>query len=391
MRKKSATKRRDGRFMTYAVLSSGRKPVYGKTEDEAVENAVALENQEKEYIDKTKFTFSNVFRHWLLFKLKQIKPQSVDRIEITYNKYFRDKPISNMDVRLIDTLFCVNWFLNLLNEHSMNYKEYQRIMQLFEGVCNFSVDYFGADENINFERVKRNIPRSKFVVTKRKEYAVSERSVVDIADSIVNSFNDIYRPSASALLYCNFYLGLRIGELASLKWSDIDFENGILYVRSSETKFHERDENGFRTGRMIYNRDSDTKTSAGNRSIILVDEAICIFNMIKEYQSSKGFLSVYVAYDGYEPLDMSRSIDRTLRRLERDLDLPTFNSHKIRKTLASKLHEGGISSREIADILGHTDISTTERNYIVSLEKNYEIIRQHLESTLKFKKENQEK
>jgi len=245
-----------------------------------------------------------------------------------------------MDVRFFDTLFCVNWFLNLLNTYSMNYKEYQRVMQLFEGVCNFAVDYFGSDEVINFDRVKRSIPRSKFVVNKQKEYAVPEHSVANLAESVRAFFKDFYRPAASALLYCNFYLGLRIGELASLKWNDVDFDNGVLYVRTSETKYHERDETGERTGRMIYNRDSSTKTVAGNRSVILVDEALQILNMIKEYQNCKGFVSDYVTYDGYDPLDMTRSIDRTLRRLARDLNLPAFNSHKIRKTMATKLHEG---------------------------------------------------
>ena len=69
-----------------------------------------------------------------------------------------------MDVRFFDMLFCVNWFLNLLNTYSMNYKEYQRIMQLFQGVYTFAVDYFGMDEVVSFIRVKRNIPQNKFIV-----------------------------------------------------------------------------------------------------------------------------------------------------------------------------------------------------------------------------------
>lgn len=84
MSKKSATKRRDGRYMAYAVLSSGRRAVYGNSEDEAVELAVRLEEDERDYIAKIKYTFANVFHHWFLFKLKQIKPQSADRIEVTY-------------------------------------------------------------------------------------------------------------------------------------------------------------------------------------------------------------------------------------------------------------------------------------------------------------------
>ncbi|MBQ7304165.1 MAG: site-specific integrase [Alphaproteobacteria bacterium] len=382
--KKSATKRRDGRYMAYAVLSSGRKAVYGDTENDAVERAVRLEEEEKEYSDKIKFTFANVFHHWFLFKLNQIKPQSADRIEVTYNKYFKNEPLSKMDIRKFDTLFYINWFLNVLNNNPMTYKEYQRIMQLFEGVYVFAVDCFGADEMVSMERVKRNIPRNKFIVNTKKEYAVPEDTVSSISAAMREDFYYFSHPAASALLYCNFYLGMRIGELASFKWSDIDFENKIAYIRTAETKHHERDADGKRTGRMVYVRDAETKTRAGNRSIILVDEAVEILRMIKAYHNYRCYNSDYVAYDGNDEVAMVRSLDRTLRRLEKDLNIPTFNSHKIRKTLATKLHNGGVSSREIADMLGHSDISTTERNYIISLEKNLDSMRKRLEDSLKF-------
>lgn len=387
MNKKSATKRRDGRYMTYAVLSSGRKAVYGDSENEAVERAVRMEEEEKEYAQKVKFTFSNVFHHWFMFKLNQIKPQSADRIEVTYNKYFKNKPIASMDVRKFDTLFCINWFLNVLNNNPMTYKEYQRIMQLFEGVYVFAVDCFGAEESVNMERVKRNIPRNKFIVNNKKEFAVPEDSVSSISAAMKKDICHFSHPAASALLYCNFYLGMRIGELASFKWSDIDFENKIAYIRTSETKHHERDADGNRTGRMVYVRDAETKTRAGNRSIILVDEAVEILRMIQSYHICHRYDSDYVAYDGNDEVAMVRSLDRTLRRLVKDLDIPAFNSHKIRKTLATKLHNGGVSSREIADMLGHSDISTTERNYIISLEKNLESMRKRMEESLRFGKD----
>ena len=382
--KKNATKRRDGRYMAYAVLSSGRKAVYAYSEDEAVEMAIRLEEEEREYIAKVKFTFSNVFRHWFMLKLNQIKPQSADRIEVTYNKYFKNDSIAKMDIRGFDTLFCINWFLDLLNQHPMTYKEYQRIMQLFEGVYCFAVDCFGADELVNMERVKRNIPRNRFLIPCKREYAVPEDSVSTISAAIKDDLLSFARPSAAALLYCNFYLGLRIGELASIKWSDIDFEKKLAYVRTSETKHHERDADGNRTGHMVYVRDDTTKTLAGRRTVVLVQEACDILKLIKQYHIVKGYQTDYVAYDGIDTVAMVRSLDRTLRKMTKDLDIPVFNSHKIRKTMATKLHNGGISSRTIADLLGHTDISTTERNYIISMEENLDRMRMHLEQSLKF-------
>ena len=370
--------------MAYAVLSEGRKAVYGSSEDEVVELALRLEEEERDYLERIKFTFYNVYHHWFMLKLKEIKPQSADRIEVTYNKYFKNQALDLMDLRALDTYFCVNWFLDLLNAAAITYKEYQRIMQLFEGVYSFAVDCFGMDETVSWERVKRNIPRNKFLVSQKKEYAVPEQTVNSISKAVKNDLLSFARPSASALLYCNFYLGMRIGELASFKWSDVDFEKKVVYVRTAETKAHERDEDGNRTGRMVYVRDDVTKTPAGKRTIVLVQEAYDILKLIKQYQAAMGYDSEYVAYDGVETVALVRSLDRTLRKMTRDLEIPSFNSHKIRKTLATKLHNGGMSTREIADILGHSDLATTERNYIISLEENLELMRKRLEEALKF-------
>lgn len=47
-------------------------------------------------------------------------------------------------------------------------------------------------------------------------------------------------------------------------------------------------------------------------------------------------------------------------------EVPVFNTHMIRKTVATKMHFAGIPSRMIADMLGHADISTTEKCYILT-------------------------
>lgn len=41
-------------------------------------------------------------------------------------------------------------------------------------------------------------------------------------------------------------------------------------------------------------------------------------------------------------------------------------THMIRKTVATKMHYAGMPTRMIADMLGHADISTTEKCYILT-------------------------
>ena len=51
--------------------------------------------------DKSQYYFGNVYLKWFLFKSKEIKPQSADRIECTYNKRFRTTDIVDMDIRTL--------------------------------------------------------------------------------------------------------------------------------------------------------------------------------------------------------------------------------------------------------------------------------------------------
>lgn len=382
MNKKSATRRKDGRYMTYAVLSSGRHAVYGSSENKVIEKALQMELDDKEYCLVLRYAFSDVYRNWFMLKLKEVKGQTVDRIEVCYNKYFKNKPISRLDVRKLDNLFVMNWFLDLLNEYYITYKEFQRIMQLFCGVYDYAVDFLGLPDTLNWERIKKNIPHNKFKVTVKKEYAVSNDSIKIISNVVQNDLFSYSQPSAVALLFCNFYLGLRIGELAALKWSDIDFRNRIIYVRNSESKCHERDSNGNRTGCMLYNRDGDTKTGSSVRSVPMISEVFDILVLVRQYQNRMGYGTKYVVDDGLQYAATVRGLDKTLRRIIKELELPAFNSHLIRKTVASTLHDGGFSSREVADILGHKDIVTTERNYILSMQKDYDYVCQRMERVL---------
>lgn len=382
MAKKSATKRRDGRYMAYAVLPSGRKAVYAGTEEDAVRMALLLEEEAREYEEKVKFTFSGVYSRWFLLKLEGVKPQTADRIEYTYNKYFRDDPIGSMDIRRMDSLFCLEWLLSALNRQPVTYKEFQRIMQLFAGVYGYGVDFLGMPDSVSWARVRRNIPRNKFAVSARKEYAVPESSIAAISGAVRDGMTAFRKPSATALLYCNFYLGLRIGELASLRWSDVDFGLRCVHVTHTETRHHERGRDGTRTGNVIYDRQSLPKTSAGVRTVPLVQEAYDILLLIRRYHLCMGYRSGYVAYDGKDTRAVADSLRKTLRSLCRSLGLPEFNSHLIRKTVATRLHNAGVATRQVSDLLGHSDISTTERSYIISMEGSLDLMRKCLEEAL---------
>lgn len=96
-----------------------------------------------------------------------------------------------------------------------------------------------------------------------------------------------------------------------------------------------------------------------------------MFEMIRKHHKDMGYQSEYLAYDGGQTV-LVRSLDRTLRRLQELCEIKHFNTHAIRKTFATVLHHNGVPTRAVADIMGHSEIGTTENCYILSYENSYD-------------------
>lgn len=337
-------------------------------------------------VECDKRTFESCFRDWFLVKMKQNKPQSVDRIEVTYNKYYRDSDFVNLYVNDITENTIVLFLTRVMTAvGAVTYKEFGRIYQIVNNVLVYCKDLaIGGARLLDWDMIKRYIP--SFVVKEEKSVhmALSDTHVTRLFRSVIDERVYELKQSACLCILLNFYLGLRVGELASICWNDLDMDNRLLYVRKTEAKFYARDDNGNRVGSMHYEVVNDVKTMCSFRCVPLTSEAVYIIGLIREWHNLKGYDSPYLAYDGTDTI-LVRSLDRTLRRLCVLVDVPYFNTHMIRKTFATTLHYGGTPTRAISDLLGHADMDTTEKNYILSLDNTGNDYLDYMRNSLHYK------
>ena len=153
-----------------------------------------------------------------------------------------------------------------------------------------------------------------------------------------------------------FKLGLRIGEMTALKFSDISYRfNEISIKRMEKSKTHTVVEH--------------TKTYE-MRKLPLSEYELNIFERIKElnksYDADEDY--IFINEDGRR---WQRGIDNTLRVLCREANIPEKSFHDIRRTVASEMYENGRTLEEIRDYLGHRDIMTTQ-GYIYRLKRQSE-------------------
>lgn len=133
--------------------------------------------------------------------------------------------------------------------------------------------------------------------------------------------------------------GLRRGELVNLRWEDIDFEAGFLTVR---------------------NRAEFRSKSGHERRVPLAGDALKVLRRRHSELNPGGSDPVIVDRDG-EPVKPDRITKRFKAMVQKaELD-DRLHFHSLRHTCASWLSMKGVPLRTIQAIMGHSEISVTER------------------------------
>ena len=315
--------------------------------------------------------FCDAYMEWFKGRLKINRPQTMDRIEVTWNRYFAHSAFIDKCTSKISEKDIIDFITTaVISGGSVSHKELERILQILRNTLSYVRDMGCVGSRLyDWDAVKRNIPTNYIVSQSKNESALSRETVRIILHKVIHE--DIYpeKRSACLLLCLNFFLGLRVGELAALRFEDFDTVNRVVNITRSDSKSFERDESGNRLAMHYDTR--ETKTTYSVRTLPLMVESVYIYELIRKHHSACGYESPYLCYDGADTIRV-RSLDRTLRRLCVLCDVTHFNTHLIRKTFASMLHHANVPTRAISDLRGHSEISTTERSYNLSFDGKME-------------------
>ena len=330
-------------------------------------------------------TFHDAYLEWFKMKMTFVKAQTIDRIECTYNRYYLTSELNGKFISKITDDDLIKFLMRLCKSRQMTYRQMGRVMQIIKGVLVYMRDINkGGVPLHDWEKVKRNLPLEELDSGYKQEFAISQKDVEHLIHEVVENKIYLMKQSASLCLCMNFYLGLRIGELAALTFDAFDLDKGVVHIWRTESKYYNRDEDGQKLGTMVYRVVDSTKTVYSVRDVPLLPEARYLFELIRKHHKDMGYQSEYLAYDGKQTV-LIRSLDRTLRRLQELCEIKHFNSHEIRKTFATVLHHAGVPTRAISDIMGHSEIGTTENCYILSYENSYATYLGYMRQAINYK------
>lgn len=214
-------------------------------------------------------------------------------------------------------------------------------------------------------------------------------------DIILNRFKNNDTFTCAFLTSC--FTGMRTGEVCALTWDDIDFENEIISVSHNVY-----DKPKDKKGRWFI---GTTKTSSGKRQIHI---SKTLLNALKNYKKKQEYLMkvyglnynyyhledeineygkiteqrivkndnnnpnekifrlIFTKEDGtYNGTDITRY---PFKVIHEELGIQKCRFYDLRGSYATKILKKGAEIRDVADILGHRNIETTENYYISSTE-----------------------
>lgn len=139
------------------------------------------------------------------------------------------------------------------------------------------------------------------------------------------------------------YGGLRCGECLAMRWSDIDFEAGLIHI----------------TRNAVAGTVGGLKTARSHRVIPALPELVTLLQAYKAQCGGTSETLLFGTRSG-RPLDGGDIRRRWLQPLLRRLHLPSAGMHAWRHSTPKLLDSLGIPSASIQKWLGHTSIQQTE-------------------------------
>lgn len=156
---------------------------------------------------------------------------------------------------------------------------------------------------------------------------------------------------SKAGIYLCLFTGLRLGEICSLKWADIDQDRGLLNVN--------------RTVQRIESKGGPTKTT------LLETPPKSIFSK-RQIPISDAVLTLLVKFrqDGQEyvlqknkPME-PRTYQNHFKKYLEGINAPNYNFHILRHTFATNCIDSGMDIKSLSEILGHSNVQITLNRYV---------------------------
>ena len=272
---------------------------------------------------KSKIYFGDVFAEYLEWA-KQNQVTWEWNVLGTYNKH-----LSHLEKRDIKSLKSKDFeLLKQQKLREVSPKTTEHILALCRSIYNFAID------NEIVKDLKNPIANGRVkmpkVDNKKVGFLTKEQ-----AELILKELKKVSKRTYQLTVLCLF-TGARFSEVASLRWSDINFETNMIYFK---------------------------KIKNGNDRFIIMTKRVK--EVIEELKNEKNPTSLVIPNENLKQYSkMPKKFQKVVDSLiigNKDANRTRITTHTLRHTHASWLAQAGVDILYIKEQLGHKLISTTMR------------------------------
>lgn len=338
--------------------------------------------------EECKLSYKDYLNFWIKNYCEvNLKYSTIYTYKTIIKKYIEPK----LGMYRLSTLTSVklNTFITeVCDQYSFSRSYFKNILKVLKGSFRDACDLYGF---IKYNpALTLRLPRMDVEYEDVKHLYTQEE-----LDLILKRF--INNPSFTCAFLTSCFTGIRTGEVCALTWDDIDLENRIIQI-----KHNVYDKPKDEKGRWYF---GSPKTLSGKRNVYISDTLLIALTNYKKLQNyyQKLLGSEYIYYhieevtnefgkvkahrivrntkpnedklklvftkvDGtYNGTDLTRY---PFKIIHNELGIEKCRFYDLRGSYATKILNSGVEIRDVADLLGHRNIETTENYYISSTTKS---------------------
>lgn len=347
----------------YAItqLANGRwqtfLPAYGKQKKKQIRRVNKKDLEDvvvKHYLEKiTVHTLEEVAYEWLNFKASEpgFKRSSYDRYENSYKRAFDG--FGDTNIAKLTEYDLEDYLIKTIIDKRITRSAWANIKIILRGIFRFAKRHrytdMAVDDVIDYIDCEKKI-FTKSAYKKDSEDVFSEDEV-KLIEEYIDGRDIISLVDLGIKLALR--TGLRSGELAGLKYSDLDPETSSLQINRTEQ--HSKGEKGHTD--YYFSDEGSLKCEHPSETLYIDTVAVNLIEEINARYPENDFLF----YDGH--FIRSQAFSKRLSDICNIIGIPPRTLHKARKTYATRLINAGVDQMLVKTQLRHKDITTTLKHY----------------------------